>query len=148
MFKASIGIYAVPIIRDTAPISKKNHVKVELLFPQSDEDQMRIDGRTEWQTNYWSLSTLPHLLLGAVQQISSSVDLLLFFPRMAHRDPHYGFWINKIPGDVQGIFWDRVLLPSLKAISPPTREPYLPLNRDQSSFKQGKRTQRISNRHC
>lgn len=137
-FKASISIYSNPIIRDMAPISKRNHVKVDLLFPQSEDDQMRIGGRTEWQTNSWSLSTLPHLLLGVVHQISSSVDLLLFFPRMAHRDPHRGFWINKIPPDVQGIFWDQVLLPALKAITPSTRKPYLPLNRDQSSFKQGR----------
>jgi len=137
-FCGSIGIYSMPVIRDNAPISKTNHVNVEILLPQSIDDQEAIGGRTEWTTQKWSLSTIPHLLCGVLNQITTTVQLLIFFPRMIHRDPHRQFWINAIPSAIQGIFWDKVLLPALQKCTPTTRSPYVPLDRFHSAFKQGK----------
>jgi hypothetical protein len=135
-FKTSVGVYSMPVIRDRAPIWKNNHVEIELLYPQTEEDKEAIGGQTEWLTSRHSLSTLPNLLF-AVLQGSSAVDILLFFPRMMHKDPHGHFHVNRIPKGIQDFFWDHVLLPALKTVVPTTRLAYLPADRTHSAFKQG-----------
>ncbi|MDX6295993.1 MAG: hypothetical protein QOH50_5252, partial [Kribbellaceae bacterium] len=119
-FKGTVSVYSAPVIRDRAPIWKNNHVEIELLYPQSEKDQKALGGRTEWFTKRHSLSTLPHLLLG-VQQGSSVVEILIFFPRMMHKDPHRHFHVTRIPKGIQDFFWDHVLLPALDTITPSTR---------------------------
>ena len=95
-----------------------------------------IGGRTEWLTNTHSLSTLPHLLFGVLQG-SSAVEILLFFPRMMHRDPLRHFKVNRIPKTIQDYFWDHVLLPALSSVIPSTRSAYFPIDRSHSAFKLG-----------
>jgi hypothetical protein len=135
-FQSSVSVYAAPVIRDRAPIWKSNHVQIEVLYPQTEEDQGAIGGRQEWVTFPHSLSTIPHLLIG-VQQASSMVEILLFFPRMMHRDPHRHFPVSRIPKAIQDFFWDQVLLPALESVIPSTRAPYLPGDRMHSAFKRG-----------
>jgi hypothetical protein len=135
-FNAPIDVYSTPVIRDQAPIWKNNHVQVELVYPQSEEDIAAIGGRSEWLTNVHSLSTLPHLLFGALQG-SSAVEILLFFPRMMHKNPHRHFRVNRIPKEIQDYFWDQVLLPALSSVIPSTRSAYFPIDRSHSAFKLG-----------
>jgi hypothetical protein len=135
-FKGPVGIYSLPIIRDRAPIWKNNHVQIQVLYPQTEEDQEALGGRTEWFTNSHSLSTLPHLQFGVLQGLSV-VNILLFFPRMMHKDPHRHFRVNRIPKGIQDFFWDHVLLPALRSVVPSTRSAYLPVDRSHSSFKMG-----------
>jgi len=135
-FNAPIDIYAMPVIRDRAPIWKNNHVQVELLYPQSEEDIASIGGRSDWHSNVHSLSTLPHLSFGVLQG-SSAVEILLFFPRMMHKDPHRHFSVNRIPKGIQDFFWDQVLLPALSSVIPSTRSAYFPMDRSHSAFKLG-----------
>jgi hypothetical protein len=135
-FNGSIDVYSMPVIRDRAPIWKSNHVQVELLYPQSEDDIASIGGRSEWLSNIHSLSCLPHLSFGALQG-SSVAEILLFFPRMMHRDPHRHFWATRIPKEIQDFFWDHVLLPALSSIIPSTRAAYLPVDRSHSAFKLG-----------
>ena len=131
------GIYASPLIRDKAPIWKNNHVRVELLFPQSDEDREAGGKREEWWTKPFSLSNIPHLLFGLLHQGSPAVDILLFFPRMTHKHPYTHYSETLIPKHIQEILWDRVILPSIKAVLPETAAVYFPLDRAHSRFKQG-----------
>jgi hypothetical protein len=135
-FKGPVDVYSLPVIRDRAPIWKNNHVQIEVLHPQTEDDQTAIGGRSEWFATEQSLSTLPHLLFGVVKG-SSAVDLLLFFPRMMHKDPHRGFRVNRIPKGIQDFFWDQVLLPALASVVPSTRSAYLPVDRAHSAFKMG-----------
>jgi len=135
-FKGPVDIYSLPIIRDRAPIWKSNHVQIQVLHPQTEEDQTAIGGRTEWMTTMQSLSTIPHLLFGVVKG-SSLVELLIFFPRMMHKDPHRHFRVNRIPKIIQDFFWDHVLLPALRSVIPSTRSAYLPVDRAHSAFKMG-----------
>ena len=65
------------------------------------------------------------------------VEILLFFPRMMHRDPHRHFRVNRIPKGIQDFFWDHVMLPALRAAIPSTRAAYLPVDRSHSAFKMG-----------
>jgi len=135
-FQGPVAVYSVPVIRDRAPIWKNNHVEIQVLHPQSEDDQLASGGREEWLVTAQSLSTIPHLQFGVVQG-SSVVELLLFFPRMMHRDPHRHFRVNRIPKGIQDFFWDYVLLPALSSIIPSTRSAYLPVDRSHTAFKMG-----------
>ena len=94
-FKGPVEIYSIPVIRDRAPMWKSNHVQIQVLQPQTEDDQAKIGGRTEWFATTHSLSTIPHLLFGIVRG-SSLVEILIFFPRMMHKDPHRHFRVNGI----------------------------------------------------
>jgi hypothetical protein len=136
-FKGPVAVYSVPVIRDRAPIWKDNHVQIQVLHPQTEDDQMALGARDDWQVTYQSLSTIPHLLFGAVQG-SSVGEIMIFFPRMMHRDPHRNFRVNRIPKGIQDFFWDRVLLPALQSVIPSTRTDYLPFDRSHTAFKMGR----------
>ena len=79
-FIGPVGVYASPMIRNKAPIWKNNHVRVELLYPQSEEDREAAGPREEWWTKPWSLSNIPHLYFGTISPGTSTADILLFFP--------------------------------------------------------------------
>jgi hypothetical protein len=128
-FYGPVGVHASPMIRNKAPIWKSNHVRVELLFPQSEEDREASGPRTEWWTKPWSLSNIPHLNFGTVSPSTPSADILLFFPRMCHREPHRHFWVNQIPSHIQNILWDRVIIPALLSMLGPTEAVYIPVDR-------------------
>jgi hypothetical protein len=136
-FMGGFGIYASPRIRDKAPIWKNNYVLVDLLFPQSDEDREEGGMREEWWTKPFSLSNIPHLSFGVLQQGSPIVEILLFFPRMTHKHPFRHCSETLIPKHIQDIFWDRVILPAIRYVLPETAAAYFPLDRAHSKFKQG-----------
>jgi len=135
-FRSPVAIYSAPVIRDRAPIWKNNHVQIEVLYPQSEDDKNAIGDRKNWVIKSHSLSSIPHLLFG-VQQGSSVAEILVFFPRMMHRDPHRHFRVTRIPKGIQELFWDRVVLPALEDAIPTTRAAYLPGDRLHSAFKKG-----------
>ena len=135
-FMGAVDVYSIPVIRDRAPIWKNNHVKVQLLYPQSQQDIDDLGPRSDWETSMHSLSTLPHLLFGVLPG-SSPVDIMLFFPRMMHKNGHHHFSVNRIPKAIQDYFWDKVLLPALTSVIPPTRTAYFPVDRSHSAFKLG-----------
>lgn len=143
-FIGAIGVYTAPMIRPKAPIWKNNHVRVETLFPQTEED--RANGpREEWWTKSWSLSNIPHLLFGSVYPAASTADILLFFPRMCHQDTHRHFWVNKIPSHVQNLLWDRVITPAFQSVQTPNELVYIPVDRQHLRLRDGlgKGTKRV-----
>jgi hypothetical protein len=137
-FLGSVAVYAWPMIRNKAPIWKNNHIAVELLLPQSEEDRERDGPRSEWWTRRKSLSTIPHISFGTLGQGASAVDILMFFPRMTHQHPHLRFWQNQVPKLIQDGLWDNVILPSIRSVMPETAAIYIPVDRDHSKFKQGR----------
>ena len=136
-FRGPLGVYASPMIRSKAPIWKNNHVCVELLYPQSEEDREGIGPREEWWTKRWSLSNIPHLYFGTVSPGTSTADILLFFPRMSHQDPQRHFWANQIPKNIQNILWDRVITPALRSVLKETEVVYFPVDREHWRLKDG-----------
>ncbi|KAG2057203.1 hypothetical protein BDR06DRAFT_969416 [Suillus hirtellus] len=57
----SIGIYLAPVIEQNASIHKHNHVYVDILMPQSAENQGLYGAqRNEWWTKSVPLSSIPH----------------------------------------------------------------------------------------
>lgn len=139
-FIGNVGIYEMPVIRKKPPIWKNNHIMVELLYPQSEDDKLRLGPRTEWQTKPFRLSRIPHLSFGVLNQTTSIVELLMFFPRMTHQHPHTHRWENAIPPDVQNFFWDRVLLPAWEQITTAVQKPYTTFDREHTAYKVKSRT--------
>lgn len=134
-FKKNMFVYNSPVIRKQAPIWKSNHVHIQVLYPQTEEDQDTPGERSEWVTNSHTLSGIPHLLLGTLDG-PTLVEILVFFPRMIHRN-HRHFRVTCIPGGIQNYFWDSVVLPALKHALPTTRSAYMPGDREHSAFKSG-----------
>jgi hypothetical protein len=135
-FKHAISIFTKPVIRNRAPIYKHNHVYVELLVPQSEEDQLHLGARNEWFSKTFKLNQIPHVQFGKLGDGAGSVNLFMAFPRMTHKHPYIPRWVNIIPGDVQNLLWDKVITPAMKAVMPEMNHPYVGLNRAHLAFKE------------
>jgi len=135
-FYGPFGVYISPMIRNKAPIWKNNHVRVELLFPQSEAEMEGSGPREEWLTKPWSLSNIPHLYFGTVSPGTSAADILLFFPRMTHQDPHRHYWANQVPKYIQNILWDRVIVPAVRSVQEVTEISYFPIDREHWRLKE------------
>jgi hypothetical protein len=46
-FKGPVAVYSIPVVRDHAPIWKNNHVQIQVLHPQTEDDQTAIGDRTK-----------------------------------------------------------------------------------------------------
>ncbi|KZT17217.1 hypothetical protein NEOLEDRAFT_1081904, partial [Neolentinus lepideus HHB14362 ss-1] len=139
-FKKSVEIYTTPVIRDRAPILKNNHVYVNLLVPQTEEDKSRGGSRSEWYEQRFPLSHIPHLSLGTMGGGSTSVNIYMFFPRMTHKAPFSRFWASLIPSHIQCKIWDELLSPCMENIAEQGDLPFM-ADRAHVDFKRGnKRT--------
>ena len=91
-FALAVELYTSPVFRNTAPISKDNHVKIEALYPPVEQGK-----RDEWWSRSFSLSRIPHALLGKI----GKANLSIFLPRMIHQDPYTHKWANVVPPELQ-----------------------------------------------
>ncbi|TFK59822.1 hypothetical protein BDN72DRAFT_943116 [Pluteus cervinus] len=130
-FRKSISVYQTPNIRDRPPIWKNNHIYVDILVPPSDQDRINGGLRTEWWAQSFPLSRIPHLLFATMER----VDLLLFHPRLTHRQPYTNYWAKSIPFDIQYNFWTRVVIPTIKKVTASDLEPYVGLSRENIMLK-------------
>ncbi|KAF9234754.1 hypothetical protein BU15DRAFT_36660, partial [Melanogaster broomeanus] len=112
-FRKAMSIFLGPIIDKAAPIKKHNHVYVEVVVPQSEEDASALSGRTEWWSLPLPLSAIPHTSFGTIGCGSGSLNVYIFFPRMIHRDELSGRRATNIPKEVLDYFWMHVLLPAI-----------------------------------
>lgn len=134
-FKHAINIFTLPQIRHKAPISKHNHVYVELLLPQSQEDKESLGPRTEFETKTFRLSRLPHVAFGKLGDGSGLMNLYLVFPRISHRHEYTGRWMSMVPWDIQGQFWNKVVSPAMLLAMDDAFYPYMALSSKQMRFK-------------
>jgi hypothetical protein len=116
-FKMATNVYTTPQIRDRAPIWKHNHIYVDLLVPESQEGRDAEGIRSEWWEKRFRLSQLPHIHFGKLGDGSGLISLYLFFPRMAHQHESMRRWMSMVPMDVQRLFWDRVVCPSIVKVT-------------------------------
>lgn len=136
VFKHAINIFAKPVIRNKPPIHKHNHIYVDLLCPQSEDDQLALGARSEWYSQRFKLSQIPHIQLGKMGDGAGSVNLLMAFPRMTHRHPHVSRWVNIVPADVQNLLWDKVIIPAMRIVMPEVNHSYVGLDRTHLAFKE------------
>lgn len=112
----SAKVFVLPYEGKYAPISKSNHVSVEILLPRSEADKDKGGGvREEWFSKPFGLSTIPHTHFAKLGDGAGSVNIYVFFPRMINRHPITGRRGVNIPFMVQSIWFMEVVLPSIVA---------------------------------
>ncbi|KDQ05780.1 hypothetical protein BOTBODRAFT_182229, partial [Botryobasidium botryosum FD-172 SS1] len=99
------GIFLSPTADHAAPISKNNHVYVNLLLPPSPLDP---DGPT--RELRFPLSAVPQVRLAQLSEGTSGARVLACFPHAIHKNTH-GFYDARVPWGSQVLFWERVILP-------------------------------------
>ena len=77
-----VDIEVLPYSGTRPPIAKSNHMYMELLMPQSEED-LASPGRTEWFSMRHSVSMIPHTHFGTIGYFK----ICIHFPHMKHRVP-------------------------------------------------------------
>jgi hypothetical protein len=98
--QSNLGVHVLPYQERFPPMSKSNHTYVELLMPQSKQDQAK-GGRTEWFSTCNSLSTIPHTHFGKLPVAAVTFNISVFFPHMKHRDPVTDKMAMLIPWEMQ-----------------------------------------------
>jgi hypothetical protein len=136
-FNHAVNVFTMPHIRKKAPIWKHNHVYIDLLVPQSENDRLSHGPRSEWWTRRFRMSQIPHVSFGHLGEGSGSVNVYLFFPRMTHKPPHSARWISLVPPDVQNFFWKNVMTPAMKEVTTELDQPYVGLSRENLVLKMG-----------
>jgi hypothetical protein len=136
-FKQAAEVFVTPVIRHCAPISKHNHIYINVLVPPSEEDRA-MGQRSEWWEKRFRLSQLPHIALGKIGSGSGVTNILLFLPRMAHQSRRNGYWQNLVPSNIQNHLWDSVINPAINRVMSDLDQPYVGLNRDHIEFKRGR----------
>ncbi|KAG1843493.1 hypothetical protein F4604DRAFT_1596821 [Suillus subluteus] len=149
--RGTIGVYMTPPFHSKPGISKHNHAYLDLLIPQSEEDAHEPGGRAEWLSLRVKMDSIPHLCIGRISSAASTLNVYIFFPRLKHDDAISGKKVTIIPNEVEDIFWDRVLLPSIGDCADISWQAYMKQSLQEARYKNkggsgttgGKGTQKI-----
>jgi hypothetical protein len=134
-FRKAVSIFLGPVFDKTAPIKKHNHIYVEVLVPQSEEDASTLGGRTEWWSLPFPLSSIPHTSFGTIGGGAGGLNIYIFFPRMIHRDELSGHRVTNMPKHVLEYFWIHVLLPAIAENVDDAEAPYAALTLPEVQYK-------------
>lgn len=133
-FIDTITLHSLPQQRRRAPLSVNNHVYVDVLLPRSEYDIQASkrphrkvpheDGvsRGEWWTKSYPLSNIPHFELGSFPKRGG--QLLVFFPRMIHRQMYNAYHATNIPYDLKTLFYERLFYPGIQHAKPRSEHQY------------------------
>jgi len=131
---SEVKVHMLPYSGKQPPIYKTNHACVELLNPQSLDDQVK-GGRQEWFSTRHSLSTIPHTHFASLPIGNVTINISVFFPRMKHKDPLTGKRATLIPWEVQTVWLTQVVYPALIGSEGPSAMPYKDYTLDQWRWK-------------
>ncbi|KAI9449509.1 hypothetical protein HD554DRAFT_2181041 [Boletus coccyginus] len=133
----SIGVYLTPIYDSSPGIPKHNHVYIDILIPQSEDDQHISGHRTEWMSKKFPLNAIPHTTIGQLTSSTGHVlKVYIFFPRMIHRSPFTGRCMNMMPKGVLDPFWEEILLPAIGDRATESYAPYMSQTLEEVRYKQ------------
>jgi len=134
-FSTPLAIYLGPILEEKAPMHKNNHVYVDILVPQSEQDACALGGHTEWMTMSFPLSGVPHTTFGTLSNASGNMHVYICFPRMIHKDEITHRHASRIPKEILDFFWENILLPAICKHADVGSAPYVSLTLDEVRFK-------------
>jgi hypothetical protein len=143
-FNTPMAVYLGPIVEDKAPMHRNNHVYVDILVPQSQQDANAIGGRTEWLTMAFPLCGIPNTYFGLLSNSAGAMYVYICFPRMIHRDEMTHKRANRIPKEVLDFFWEHLLLPAIRQHADIGSTPYVSLTLNEVRFKARKGGKRAS----
>ena len=131
---SDLGIHVLPYHGKFPPMYKNNHTYIELLMPQSEQDQAE-GGRTEWFSTRHALSTIPHTHFGKLPVAGVTFNVSVFFPRMRHRDPLTGKKATLIPWEVQEQWLTNIVYPAIMKHENPSTLAYKDYTVDEWRWK-------------
>ena len=124
--KTSIGVYMMPVYNSKPVIAKHNHIYVNILIPQSGFDQQAGGQCIEWLSKKFPMTAILHVSIGKLGSASGhNLAVYIMFPRIIHRSPFNGRWINMIPQEVLEPFWKEVFLPAIAKNLKESWAPYI-----------------------
>jgi hypothetical protein len=134
-FKGPMNLHLLPLLGDQAPVSKNNHVYIQVLCPPTaDEEGLGIRSKKHER---FPISAIPHTHFGQIGQGTGQFNVYVFFPRMIRKDPCTRRMNTLIPREVQDLWLSDVVIPasrdSLKDF-PGTLE-YLPTDLEQLRWR-------------
>lgn len=129
-FKKSVNLVIGITYNQPAPISKHNHVYVNILPPRSECQA----GRPHPPLCV-GLHALPHMRFLQIGDGAGSLNTYIFFPRMKHKGEHSNRSISILPPLIQRHFIESVLLPALSSVSSDAAAPYINYTLRDFSYK-------------
>lgn len=99
-FSTSLAIYLGFIIEDKAFMNENNHVYVDILVSQFEEDADTIGGHIEWLPMAFPICGISHTIFGRLSSASSAMYAYICFPRMIYRNRMTHQYANCIPKEV------------------------------------------------
>ena len=69
-------------------------------------------------------------------------NLYMVFPWMTHKHPYIRWYLNIVPWDLQGILWDKLIIPAMKKVTTPADELYIRFDCEDLIFKAQDKGQR------
>ncbi|KAK1216499.1 hypothetical protein PQX77_020851 [Marasmius sp. AFHP31] len=133
-FTGFVSIFARPLHRNTPPLTRHNHVYIEVLVPQSEADRHRANPirregpssafrpddptrhtRSEFIVKTLKLSQIPHMDLA---HFPNGATLRMFFPRMTHKRYLSRYYATNIDLHIKQVFYRHVIGPAIRHVKP------------------------------
>jgi hypothetical protein len=112
--KLGVKILMGPRYRAEAPISKSNHLTVNILPPPTDSER----ANKEWPlAERVPLSRIPHIAFGQFGEGAGSGNIIVCFPRMMHKHPENNLWATMLPAEIQDVWFSRILQPAMTRVA-------------------------------
>lgn len=108
----SVKVYVTACVSRGPPISRDNHIRVELLLPLSTEERMECGSdRSSFLEKEFALSHIPHMRFA---DLGDGLNVYIFFPRATHHKWNTSFKDATVAYLDQWFFLQYVILPALR----------------------------------
>jgi hypothetical protein len=137
-FRQALKVFVLPHIGDGPLINHNNHVYVDVLLPRSNHDRNANAGRSEWWTQPFPISAIPHTHFAQMSSGAGSLNIYVMFPRMIHKNGRTGRRETVIPYEVQSMWLSDIVLPALVQATDRAFHPYVDFTLEEWKWKASK----------
>jgi hypothetical protein len=134
-FRQALKVFVLPHIGDGPLINHNNHVYVDVLLPQSNYDRNENADRSEWWTQLFPISAIPHTHFAEMSSGAGSLHVYVMFPRMIHKNRRTKRRQAVIPYEVQSMWLSDVVLPALIQATDRSFHPYVDFTLEEWKWK-------------
>lgn len=131
--KGAFNLFTSPHRKEAPPISRSNHLFVELLWPPLEEDLEA--GHISGAVKRVPISNLPNTHFATFGRVAGSPYIIVVFPRMKHRYPLRGFWETKLPYEVELGWLTNVVYEAMGRVKGEGTKPYRDYTYEDAKWK-------------
>jgi hypothetical protein len=107
-------IHIGPHMGNRPPIGKHNHVYVDVLLPQTDEE--RASNEYTYPQRF-KVSSIPNTHFAQLGDGAGSCSISVAFPRMIHRQAETPYYATTMPWPVQATWFNCIVQPALRVLA-------------------------------